>query len=176
MKTEILLPQAIAYAAKAHEATCQRYDDAPYTLHLALVAHYAERYIHLIPSQDREKVLCAVWLHDTLEDCRLTYNDLKKVFGVEITEIVYAVTNLRGRTREERAGEEYYLGIRETPYATFVKICDRMANYSYSVSKGNSRMKEVYENEMAAFIKKVIPTSSVIDYSIMIDDLTSIMK
>ena len=101
MKTETLLPQAIAYAAKAHEATCQRYDDAPYTLHLALVAHYAERYIQLIPSQDREKVLCAVWLHDTLEDCRLTYNDLKKVFGVEITEIVYAVTNLRGRTRED---------------------------------------------------------------------------
>ena len=51
-----------------------------------------------------------------------------------------------------------------------------MANYSYSVSKGNSRMKEVYENEMAAFIKKVIPTSSVIDYNIMIDDLTSIVK
>jgi hypothetical protein len=34
-------------------------------------------------------------------------------------------------------------------------------------------MKEVYEREMADFIKKVIPADSVIDYSEMIKDLSS---
>ena len=117
--------------------------------------------------------MCSIWLHDTLEDCRITYNDLKKVFGIEISEMVYAVTNLRGRTRSERASEEYYQGIRETPYASFIKLCDRMANYSYSIPRGNSRMKEVYDSEMADFIKKVIPSCCTIDYSEIIKDLLS---
>ena len=173
MKIETLLPRAIAYAVKAHEDTNHRYDESPYSLHLALAAHYGERYIHIIPAEDREKVMCGVWLHDTLEDCRITYNDLKKAFGIEISEMIYAVTNMRGRTRSERASEEYYQGIRETPYASFIKLCDRMANYSYSISRGNSRMKEVYDSEMADFIKKVTPADSVIDYSEMIKDLAS---
>ena len=40
---------------------------------------------------------------------------------ITAAEIVYALTNDKGRTRKERAGEHYYAGIRETPYAPFVK-------------------------------------------------------
>ena len=70
----------------------------------------------------------------------MTYNDVKKVAGSMLTEeqalmateIVYALTNDKGRSRAERAGEKYYQGIRETPYAPFVKLCDRLANITYS--------------------------------------------
>jgi hypothetical protein len=72
------------------------------------------------------------------------------------TEIVYALTNDKGRTRAERAGENYYKGIRETPYAPFVKLCDRLANvtYSCSIDSGTSgnRMREVYKHEMPHFL------------------------
>jgi len=61
------------------------------------------------------------YYHDSIEDARLTYNDVMKVArnmmteeqALMATEIVYALTNEKGRTRAERAGEKYYQGIRE---------------------------------------------------------------
>ena len=125
LDTAPILPKAIKYAVTAHEQTLHRYDGAPYSVHLAMAAHYADMFSYLLPEEKRDYVLSAVWLHDTIEDCRITYNDLKKVFGAEIAEMVFAVTNNRGRTRDERADEDYYRGIRNTPYATFIKLCDR---------------------------------------------------
>ena len=78
------------------------------------------------------------------------------------TEIVYALTNDKGRTRAERAGEKYYQGIRETPYAPFVKLCDRLANITYSCTgEGNkgTRMREVYKGEMPHFLPAINPHS-----------------
>jgi (p)ppGpp synthase/HD superfamily hydrolase len=71
-----------------------------------------------------------------------------------VAEIVYALTNEKGKTREQRANDKYYKGIKETPYATFVKLCDRMANLEYS-KKTSPKMTKVYQKEMSNFIKKV---------------------
>jgi hypothetical protein len=46
-------------------------------------------------------------------------------------DIIYAVTNDKGKNRKERAGVKYYEGIRKTPGAVFVKLCDRIANVQY---------------------------------------------
>jgi hypothetical protein len=104
------------------------------------------------------------YFHDSIEDARLTYNDVMKRAkqwmtpekALMATEMVYALTNDKGRTRAERAGEKYYEGIRQTPYAPFVKLCDRLANVTYSCTvdngKGGSRMREVYKSEMAHFL------------------------
>ena len=76
------------------------------------------------------------------------------------TEIVYALTNDKGRTRAERAGERYYQGIRQTPYAPFVKLCDRLANITYScsgVDGDNIRMKQVYKDELPHFLEAINP-------------------
>lgn len=66
-------------------------------------------------------------------------------------EIVYALTNEKGRNRSERANDKYYSDIRETPFAPFVKMCDRFANMSYSSMK-NSRMIDVYKKELEHFL------------------------
>ena len=75
-------------------------------------------------------------------------------------EIVYALTNDKGRTRAERAGEKYFQGIRSTPYAPFVKLCDRLANVTYSCSvdsgRNGDRMREVYKGEMGVFLPALI--------------------
>ena len=71
------------------------------------------------------------------------------------TEIVYALTNEKGRNRAERANEKYFEGIRETPYAPFIKLVDRLANISYSSSGNNAanqHMKTVYRNELPHFL------------------------
>ena len=78
-------------------------------------------------------------------------------------EIVYALTNDKGRTRAERAGERYYKGIRETPYAPFVKLADRRANFTYSCRKAgsaNEHMRKVYQQELPHFLEAINPHSS----------------
>lgn len=142
----------MGFAIQAHASVNQEYDGKPYSVHLCMVYAQAMQFIEHIPKYDRDNVLNAVWLHDTIEDCRLTYNDILKISNEEVAELVYALSNEKGRNREERANDKYYKGIRETEYATFIKLCDRLANVTYS-REIDSRMFNVYSNENEDFLK-----------------------
>lgn len=122
----------------------------------------------------------AALLHDAIEDARLTYNDVKRlvssnnsfyfveydkekdhanhhIFRIneeDVADIVYAVTNEKGKNRLERANEKYYQGIRENNLAVIVKICDRLANAFYSKMMG-SRMVDVYKSEHQHFMDSI---------------------
>ncbi len=146
----------ITFAINAHEKTNHLYDQNPYAVHLGIVISYAQKYIHLLPQSLQEDVISACWLHDTIEDCRLTYKDLEKETNTNVAEIVYAVTNEKGKDRKERANAKYYEGIRNTAGAIFVKLCDRLANVKYSKDT-NSRMLDVYKNEYHEFINALFP-------------------
>lgn len=157
-------------AADLHASVNQYYDsNLPYSFHLRLTASYLTRYSHLIDmNEDNVQTLyAAMYFHDSLEDARLTYNDLKKVFCelnqqdcninvVDAAELVYALTNDKGRTRLERAGDNYYRGIRETPFAPVLKMCDRLANVRYStLFVIHQRMIDVYRKESQHFIQSI---------------------
>ena len=169
------LVEAIRYAVCAHQDVNESYDGAPYSLHLAMAAHYADVFSYLLPPQERDETLAAVWLHDVIEDCRRSYTDIKAVFGEKIAELVFAVTNNRGRTRHERANDDYYRGIVATPYATFVKLCDRLANTQYSAARGDARMVAVYRAELDAFLEKLSAAREA-DYAPMREELKKILK
>lgn len=138
------------FALNCHQSTNHFYDGFPYEFHLNMVVETAKKFIHLIPEKNRELVLAACWAHDTIEDTRVTYNDVKGVLGEDVAEIVFALTNEKGKTRKDRANEKYYLGVRETPFASFVKICDRIANVEYSRSQ-ESDMVNTYKKEFEQF-------------------------
>lgn len=123
------------FAIKHHEETNHLYDGKPYRFHLEMVFAFALKYIYLIPVKYRHIVLAAIWLHDTIEDCRLTYNDVKKATNYQVAEIVYALSNEKGKTRAERANSKYYKGIRTIIYAVFAKLADRLGNGKYSYEK-----------------------------------------
>jgi hypothetical protein len=118
-----------------------------------MVSQAAEDFIHLPPNSCSDLRL-ACWGHDLIEDARVSYNDCKKVLGEYIADIIYAVTNEKGRTRDERANDKYYHGIIETPGAIFVKLCDRIANVQYS-SLTKSRMLNLYRDEYGYFEYKM---------------------
>jgi (p)ppGpp synthase/HD superfamily hydrolase len=146
--------KARIYASEKHRAANHMYDQYPYEFHLQMVVNAAEQFIHLIPHEAQQNVLAGCWVHDVIEDARETYNDVKKALNEEVAELAYALTNDKGRTRQERAGEKYYAGIRNTPYATFIKLCDRIANVTHSKNTG-SRMLKVYRKENPGFIEKL---------------------
>ena len=145
-----LIEKARKFASDAHAETNHTYDGHPYSFHLAMAAKFAEEFAYLLPEEMREEATATAWTHDTIEDARLTYNDVKKELGENIAEYTYLVTNLRGRNRKERAGSEYYKGVVSRMVSAYVKLCDRLANVSHSVANG-SRMAAVYKKELPGF-------------------------
>jgi (p)ppGpp synthase/HD superfamily hydrolase len=99
----------------------------------------------------RTACLRAAWGHDLIEDTRNSYNDVMQVLGQEAADIIYAVSNEKGKNRKERANDKYYEGIRNTPGAVFVKLADRIANVQYS-KMTQSRMFEMYKKENDHFL------------------------
>jgi len=155
-----------------HRNTNHLYDNyLPYEFHLRMVVNVFNRFAHLLDDEkdyftDSTSIIdesgqmkitlrnaseVACWGHDLIEYTRVTYNDVKDALGQEAVEIIYAVTNEKGKTRKERANSKYYSGIRETKGAVFVKLCDRIANVEYSKMTG-SRMFEMYKKENYDFL------------------------
>jgi (p)ppGpp synthase/HD superfamily hydrolase len=119
-----------------------------------MVNNVYEDFQHLLDEELNDYCGKAVWAHDTIEDTRVSYNDVKNQLGDEVADIVYAVTNDKGKNRKERAGDRYYEGIRNTPGAVFVKLCDRIANVQYG-KMTKSRMFEMYKKENSEFIRQL---------------------
>jgi len=162
-----LISKAREYATLQHFKTNHKYDGQPYDVHLQMVYDFACKYVHLLPDNKTiSEVLAACWVHDVIEDCRQTYNDVKNVLGERVADIAYALTNEKGKTRKERANDKYYEGIRNTPFAVYVKICDRLANATYSKQSG-SKMIEAYKKENEDFKKQLWSLA----YQEMFDDL-----
>ena len=144
------------WAIAAHQNANQQYDSNPYSVHLFLTVQWAKKFIYYIPHNSQEDVINACWLHDTIEDARITYNDILHITNnnKRIADIVFAVTNEKGRNRLERANDVYYKGIVTTEFASFVKLCDRLANAEYSAYT-NSKMFKLYQKEYEDFIDKL---------------------
>jgi (p)ppGpp synthase/HD superfamily hydrolase len=177
-----------------HRATNHMYDTyLPYEFHLRMVNQVAQDFKHLLddskdyftgepyrgPRQDqvtlRTACLRATWGHDLIEDCRVSYNDVMNTLGQEAADIVYAVTNEKGKNRKERANEKYYNGIRFTPGAVFVKLCDRIANVQYS-KMTKSRMYGMYKEENENFEKMLGRHTDYKDLEPMFDYLTNLFN
>ena len=156
-------------AHELHRAVNQTYGQGlPYAVHLDMVASQVMSHGHEVCAGEHDvlPMVFGAYFHDSIEDARQTYNDVTRLARQWMddeqarmaAEIVYALTNDKGRTRAERAGERYYQGIRQTPYAPLVKLADRVANMTYSATHDNAdnvHMREVYRRELPHFLEAI---------------------
>lgn len=146
--------EKIQWCIEKHRNTNHYYDTyLPYEFHLRMVVNVCKQFLH-IPENEWSNIELACWGHDLIEDTRTSYNDCKLILGEFVADIIYAVTNEKGKTRKERANDKYYEGIRDTRYASFVKMCDRIANVQYSKMTG-SKMFEMYQKENHYFSSQI---------------------
>ena len=132
----------VDWCIEQHRKTNHFYDKyLPYEFHLRMVNKVYEDFQHLLDEELNDYCGKAVWGHDLIEDTRVSYNDVKNQLDEEAADIIYAVTNDKGKNRKERAGVKYYEGIRKTPGAVFVKY-GKMTK---------SRMFEMYKKENSNF-------------------------
>jgi len=159
------LEKFIEKIIKAHQDTNHFYDKyLPYEFHLRMALTFGKKFIHLIPFEHQSIVLAAVVAHDSIEDARLTYNDVKNIASecgasdneaYMIAEMVMSVTNnVRGRNRQERMPDYIYKEIKTVFYALYVKLCDRHANVQYGLITDSS-MPAKYKKENPHFKGKL---------------------
>jgi (p)ppGpp synthase/HD superfamily hydrolase len=151
------MKNAQSFFTNLHDVECnQKYNKTlPYSFHLEMVAKQAEKFAHHIPSDNpyHDAVWAGIWGHDSIEDARLTYNDVRNMFGDISADIVFLCTEFKGKTRAERKPTEFYLQLRENDLAVFVKLCDIIANTKFSLLTNSS----MYSKYKAEYFDKVKP-------------------
>jgi len=127
------------YAFKKHAN--QLYDnDVPYTIHLVLVNTFGIKYLYLLPEDKKESIIMGLWIHDVREDLGISYNEIKKLFGFNVAEIAYNLTNNDGRTRKEKAINTYGSKIATNRLAVYGKLADRLGNVQYGILHDSSML------------------------------------
>lgn len=141
-----LIAQARAYALKQHAS--QVYGECfPYYKHLEDVYNILIRF-GFTEEKDLD-ILIAAWLHDIIEDTATSYSDLKKVFGEDVAEIVFCMSDELGRNRKEKKAKTYPK-TRSNSKSVILKVADRIANAEFSKSQKSPQF-EMYIKEFPDF-------------------------
>lgn len=143
LNTDTRIVRAFKHACQSHAE--QKYGEYPYIKHLNDVAQVLFEFLHLVDPGEFEQLLCAVWLHDIVEDCGVELAEIRDTFGADIEQLVWAVTNPAGADAQLRY---YLLGLRlETaPLAEMLKLADRIANVrSGALNKKYTKEQPLFE-------------------------------
>ena len=134
----------------------------------------SNKYSYLLSNLvDRKVVEFAAVGHDLIEDARMTYNDVKDelikilmeydtifdskrdatFLATKIADIIYCVTDEKGKTRGDRKNHKYYKELTKNSLAVYVKLCDILANTEHSRDT-KSNMYKKYREEFTRVEKK----------------------
>ena len=146
-----LLKKAYDFAENAHKGQV-RASGEPYFIHLQETA-----YIVTQLKLDMSSVIAAL-LHDTIEDCNVTKEQISQLFGSDVADIVEGVTNLTRMnftSVEEKQAESFrkmLLAMSKDIRVILVKICDRLHNMRtlQHLSKEKQRRKSLETKEIYA--------------------------
>ena len=122
-----LINQAVDYAANKH-ANQVRKDGSPYIIHPLAVAEIVAEI-----GLDTDSLVAAL-LHDCIEDTDSTHDDLSRLFGPTVAELVEGVTKLTRveySTLEEQQMEnlrKMFLAMSKDIRVILIKIADRLHN------------------------------------------------
>lgn len=121
--TEKHIAEARMVAIQAHGN--QTYDGIyPYIKHLDDVADVLRRFGF------GGAYIVAAYLHDILEDTSLSYNKILRIYGFEVAEMVYCVTDELGRDRAEKKAKTLPKTA-SNGKAIILKLGDRIANIEH---------------------------------------------
>ena len=121
------ITRAFNYANEKHAGQVRKSGE-PYINHCLSVAYILATY------QSAPATIAAGFLHDTLEDCGVSYQEIRTLFNDDVAEIVQAVTkikNLPNVSLEETSASTHrklILAMAKDIRAVIVKLCDRLHN------------------------------------------------
>ena len=141
------------FAVSAHGD--QQYGSRPYVVHLTAVRAVLADF-----GFGRSDYGTAAWLHDVLEDTKVTAELMEMTFGPAVTKLVWSVTGV-GKNRKER-NECAYSRLEEHPRAIILKLADRIAN-AEACAKTHDHRLEMYVRESPGFKGRLERLGKLID-------------
>ena len=134
--------KAYTLADQAHEGQ-KRLSGEPYIMHPLNVALILSKL-----GMDDASVIAAI-LHDTVEDTKMTYNDVKAAFGQTVADLVEGVTKIGKvplQTKEEQQAEnirKMLLAMSRDIRVIIIKLADRLHNMRTLMFKPEQRRREI---------------------------------
>jgi (p)ppGpp synthase/HD superfamily hydrolase len=121
-----LIEKAKAFAKIKHKGQVRRFENKPYYIHPKRVAHILQQFK---VSRRIEELVCAAYLHDTLEDTDTTFQEIAKEFNNFIAKLVFELTSDDIGVMTSGKGP-YLLNkmINMSNYALAIKLADRIDN------------------------------------------------
>ena len=124
-----LIDQAYKYADEKHAGQLRKSGD-PYITHLIEVAYI------LASLQAGPSTIAAGLLHDTIEDCEVTKEELSSVFNDDIAEMVFCLTKIKALSHKRRQDKDFvaeghrkiFLGMAKDIRVILIKLADRLHN------------------------------------------------
>lgn len=144
---------AIKFATKAHLGQRRKYTGEPYIVHPTEVAKILIDHGY----GSLEQLIAAAYLHDTVEDCGVKFEQIADVFGFQVAKIVYWLsdfTDAKHGVRSLRSSLEVEK-FRHAPYfAKLVKLADIVSNCK-SICEHDPEFAEVYLAEKREIVRAI---------------------
>ena len=117
-----MINKAIEFATKAHCGATRKGSETPFILHPLEAATIVARL-----TDDIDLIVAAV-LHDTIEDTDVTYEDVKREFGMRIADIVNGESEDKSKTWQERKSHTLKTLRDDSLDVKIVALGDKLAN------------------------------------------------
>jgi guanosine-3',5'-bis(diphosphate) 3'-pyrophosphohydrolase len=150
MKRGSDIRKALELAIHSHDGQIRKFSGVEYIWHPVNVAKIVRE---VKKSKNKEKIIIAALLHDTVEDTNLTINEINSKFGEMVSNIVSELTSDLEKINE--IGKSEYLlekMLKMTSYALVIKLADRLHNCS-DLASGSQKFRDRYVTETRFILK-----------------------
>lgn len=141
--------KVFAYAAHSAVGAVRKYTGEHYIVHCREVAELVRS------AHGTQEMLAAAWLHDVVEDTKVTFEQIELVFGEDIRHLVYCLTDVSRPEDGNRAmrKERDRRHMAAAPYqAKTIKLADMISN-SYSIIERDPDFAKIYMKEKRELLK-----------------------
>lgn len=134
------------FARHVHQSQVRKYTGNPYVDHLAEVCGIAMSVGWHSAEIHPDKLMAVCWLHDCMEDQRVTHLELVSQFGVEVADGVSWLSDLESGNRAERKAASR-IRLQQAPgWVQTIKCADLISNTS-SIVKHDPKFAVTYLEE-----------------------------
>lgn len=125
-----MIKKAYEFAKKAHGSSLDDIGKNYFQAHI-------EQVVSIIKMVTKDpEIIASAYLHDVIEDCGVTYNELVKEFGSRVADLVMEVTH---EGKKDNYGR--YFPRLETREGIVIKFADRLSNLSRMEAWSDKRKK-----------------------------------
>lgn len=151
---------AVEFAERAHRGQVRKYTGEPYIVHPLEVAQIVESafpWERANPSPV-EAVVMAALLHDVVEDCGVTLDQIRRAFGSVVARLVHEVTDISRKehgNRATRKGLDRQHLASASPEGMTIKLADLISN-TQSITQHDKDFAKVYMAEKAELLPLLV--------------------